>query len=220
MRVRGLLSCATARRWRHDLRRLRPGEPRLSRASASAEGKPVEPKAFASRYWYRCLWALGFRVRVIYWKWFCDGDDTKLRRFAALDASLFGDSFKQIAPRGKSRGGQIAQRGGRSSEKSCEEGDLNQALRAPFRKILRLAVAPRGRKRRPLFPRGTTMSRTEPDLPPYGRTGARRGGDVGRCGVWGVQSMRCRDKSFAPVPPLGTLSGQEHRSAPRGDPSQ
>src|SRR5512143_1041331 len=30
------------------------------------EGQPIEPKAFASRYWYRCLRALGIRVRGIY----------------------------------------------------------------------------------------------------------------------------------------------------------
>jgi len=32
----------------------------------TTEGKPIEPKAFASRYWYRCLRALGIRVRGIY----------------------------------------------------------------------------------------------------------------------------------------------------------
>jgi integrase len=32
----------------------------------TTEGKPVEPKAFASRYWYRCLRGLGIRVRGIY----------------------------------------------------------------------------------------------------------------------------------------------------------
>jgi hypothetical protein len=46
--------------------------PRASpRAAAIAvftttEGRPIEPKAFASRYWYRCLRALGIRVRGIY----------------------------------------------------------------------------------------------------------------------------------------------------------
>jgi hypothetical protein len=29
-------------------------------------GQPIEPKAFASRYWYRCLRALGLRVRGLY----------------------------------------------------------------------------------------------------------------------------------------------------------
>ena len=32
----------------------------------TTEGRPIEPKAFASRYWYRCLRALGIRVRGIY----------------------------------------------------------------------------------------------------------------------------------------------------------
>jgi integrase len=32
----------------------------------TTEGRPIEPKAFASRYWYRCLRALGLRVRGIY----------------------------------------------------------------------------------------------------------------------------------------------------------
>jgi hypothetical protein len=32
----------------------------------TTEGKPVEPKAFASRYWYRCLRALSIRQRGIY----------------------------------------------------------------------------------------------------------------------------------------------------------
>src|SRR5262245_20132687 len=32
----------------------------------TTEGQPIEPKAFASRYWYRCLRALGLRVRGIY----------------------------------------------------------------------------------------------------------------------------------------------------------
>jgi hypothetical protein len=32
----------------------------------TTEGRPIEPKAFASLYWYRCLRALGFRVRGIY----------------------------------------------------------------------------------------------------------------------------------------------------------
>ncbi len=32
----------------------------------TTEGNPIEPKAFASRYWYRCLRALGIRVRGIY----------------------------------------------------------------------------------------------------------------------------------------------------------
>ena len=32
----------------------------------TTEGKPIEPKAFASRYSYRCLRALGIRVRGIY----------------------------------------------------------------------------------------------------------------------------------------------------------
>jgi hypothetical protein len=29
-------------------------------------GQPIEPKAFASRYWYRCLRALGLRVRGLF----------------------------------------------------------------------------------------------------------------------------------------------------------
>ena len=32
----------------------------------TTEGKPIEPKAFASRFWYRCLRALKLRVRGIY----------------------------------------------------------------------------------------------------------------------------------------------------------
>ena len=32
----------------------------------TTEGKPIAPKAFASRYWYRCLRALDIRVRGIY----------------------------------------------------------------------------------------------------------------------------------------------------------
>jgi hypothetical protein len=32
----------------------------------TTEGPPIEPKAFAARYWYRCLRALGLRVRGIY----------------------------------------------------------------------------------------------------------------------------------------------------------
>jgi hypothetical protein len=32
----------------------------------TTEGKPIEPKAFASWYWYRCLRALDIRVRGIY----------------------------------------------------------------------------------------------------------------------------------------------------------
>jgi hypothetical protein len=32
----------------------------------TTEGRLIEPKAFASRHWYRCLRALGFRVRGIY----------------------------------------------------------------------------------------------------------------------------------------------------------
>jgi hypothetical protein len=30
------------------------------------EGEPIEPKAFASRYWYACVRALNIRVRGIY----------------------------------------------------------------------------------------------------------------------------------------------------------
>ena len=32
----------------------------------TTDGKPIEPKAFASRYWYACLLALNIRVRGIY----------------------------------------------------------------------------------------------------------------------------------------------------------
>jgi hypothetical protein len=32
----------------------------------TTEGRAIEPKAFASRHWYRCLRALGLRVRGIY----------------------------------------------------------------------------------------------------------------------------------------------------------
>ena len=32
----------------------------------TTEGQPIEPKAFASRYWYRCLRALQLRIRGIY----------------------------------------------------------------------------------------------------------------------------------------------------------
>src|SRR5206468_8015182 len=32
----------------------------------TTEGKPIEPKAFASRYWYACLLALSIRMRGIY----------------------------------------------------------------------------------------------------------------------------------------------------------
>jgi len=32
----------------------------------TTEGRPIEPKAFASRYWYRCLQALGIRVSGTY----------------------------------------------------------------------------------------------------------------------------------------------------------
>jgi hypothetical protein len=31
----------------------------------TTEGKPIEPKVFASRYWCRCLRALKLRVRGI-----------------------------------------------------------------------------------------------------------------------------------------------------------
>src|SRR4030095_8566907 len=32
----------------------------------TTEGRPIEPKAFASRHWYRCLRAIGLRLRGIY----------------------------------------------------------------------------------------------------------------------------------------------------------
>jgi hypothetical protein len=41
--------------------RVRPKDPVFT----TTEGQPIEPKAFASRYWYR-LRALGLRVRGIY----------------------------------------------------------------------------------------------------------------------------------------------------------
>ena len=39
-----------------------PAQPVFTTTAA----QPIEPKAFASRYWYRCLRALGLRVRGLY----------------------------------------------------------------------------------------------------------------------------------------------------------
>lgn len=58
-----------------------------------------------------------------------DGDDTELRRFEALDPSLFGAPTREIAPQRKARGGQIVQLSGESGETRCEEGDLNPKRR-------------------------------------------------------------------------------------------
>jgi integrase len=70
----GAPKTASANRWvqlfpktAHVLRAIQPlrAEPD-DYVFTTTEGKPIEPKAFASRYWYRCLRGLGIRVRGIY----------------------------------------------------------------------------------------------------------------------------------------------------------
>jgi hypothetical protein len=121
------------------------------------DGKPIEAKAFASRYWYVCLRALNIRVRGIYctkdtfvttclqvgvriaWlesqtgisyarlrrhygKWMPREGERELRKFEALDPSLFSPRF---APTLASKRRRRTQPRDFTQLEKCEEGDLN-----------------------------------------------------------------------------------------------
>ena len=121
------------------------------------EGKPIEPKAFASRYWYACLRALNIRVRGIhctkdafvttclqagvriawlenqtgvsyatlrrhYGRWMPREGESELRKFKALDPSLFSP---RLAPTLAPKRRRAAQAREISQLEKCEEGDLN-----------------------------------------------------------------------------------------------